>query len=76
MMSNTCRIWLLSGMLTVVLIGAAWAQEKKEEKKPGEEEEVVHLPQVTVSGARLLDLPLDLRRYPGQVRISAGCQRR
>ena len=69
MMSNTCRIWLLSGMLTVVLIGAAWAQEKKEEKKPGEEEEVVHLPQVTVSGARLLDLPLDLRRYPGQVRI-------
>ena len=24
---------------------------------------------MTVSGARLLDLPLDLRRYPGQVRI-------
>jgi iron complex outermembrane receptor protein len=50
------------------LIGVAWAQEKTEEKKAGAEEEIVQLPTITVRGTRLLDVPLDLRRFPGQVR--------
>lgn len=61
MVSKILRIWLLAGVLTGFVIGVAWAQEKTEE--------IVHLPKVVVSSTRLLDVPLDLRRYPGQVRV-------
>jgi len=61
MVSKILRIWLLTGVLTGFVIGVAWAQEKTEE--------IVHLPKVVVSSTRLLDVPLDLRRYPGQVRV-------
>jgi len=70
--SKTLRIWLLTATLTGSVIGAPWAQEKTEEEKKGEEREIVRLPEVTVSSTRLLDVPLDLRRYPGQVRVVTG----
>ncbi|MGH7424396.1 MAG: TonB-dependent receptor, partial [Candidatus Methylomirabilales bacterium] len=72
MVSKTLRIWLLTATLTGSVIGVPWAQEKTEEEKKGEEAEIVRLPQVTVSSTRLLDVPLDLRRYPGQVRVVTG----
>jgi len=72
MVSKTLRIWLLTAVLTGSVIGAPWAQEKTEEEKKGEEREIVRLPEVTVSSTRLLDVPLDLRRYPGQVRVVTG----
>jgi len=68
MVSRIFRSWLLTAALTGLLIGVAWAQEKTEEKKAGAKEEIVQLPTITVRGTRLLDVPLDLRRYPGQVR--------
>ncbi|MFQ5801487.1 MAG: TonB-dependent receptor [Candidatus Methylomirabilales bacterium] len=68
MVSKVFRNWLLTAALTGLLIGVAWAQEKIEEKKAGAEEEIVRLPTITVRGTRLLDIPLDLGRYPGQVR--------
>ena len=68
MVSKIFRSWLLTAALTGLLIGVAWAQEKTEEKKAGAEEEIVQLPTITVRGTRLLDIPLDLGRYPGQVR--------
>lgn len=69
MRTKTFGIWFLGGMLMGVLIGPAWGQEKPEEKKADETEAILRLPQVVVSGSRLLDVPLDLRRYPGQVRV-------
>lgn len=66
---KTLRAWLVGVMLTALLIGAARAQEKPEERKKEEEEKAVQLPEVTVSGTRLPDVPLDLRRHPGQVRF-------
>ena len=72
MASKTLRIWLLTAALTGSVIGAPWAQEKTEEEKKGEERQIVRLPEVTVSSTRLLDVPLDLRRYPGQVRVVTG----
>jgi outer membrane receptor protein involved in Fe transport len=68
MVSTIFRSWLLTAALIGLLIGVGWAQEKTEEKKAGAEEEIVQLPTITVRGARLLDIPLDLRRFPGQVR--------
>jgi outer membrane receptor protein involved in Fe transport len=68
MVSTIFRSWLLTAALTGLLIGVAWAQEKTEEKKAGAKEEIVQLPTITVRGTRLLDFPLDLGRYPGQVR--------
>jgi outer membrane receptor protein involved in Fe transport len=68
MVSRIFRSWLLTAALTGLLIGVAWAQEKTEEKKAGAKEEIVRLPTITVRGTRLLDVPLDLRRFPGQVR--------
>ncbi|MEE8326890.1 MAG: hypothetical protein V3R58_07620, partial [candidate division NC10 bacterium] len=68
MVSKIFRSWLLTAALTGLLIGVAWAQEKTEEKKAGAKEEIVQLPTITVRGTRLLDIPLDLRRFPGQVR--------
>ncbi len=68
MVSKIFRSWLLTAALTGLLIGVAWAQEKTEEKKAGAKEEIVQLPTITVRGTRLLDVPLDLRRFPGQVR--------
>ncbi len=67
--SNGFTIWLLSALLAGSLIGPASAQEKPEEKKTSKEQEIRRLPQVVVSGSRLLDVPLDFRRYPGQVRV-------
>ncbi len=77
--SNAFRTWLLCVVVIGVLVGMAWAQEKSGEEKSAEqkaeeqktikEEEVVQLPKVTVSTTRLPDVPLDLRRYPGQVRF-------
>jgi outer membrane receptor protein involved in Fe transport len=66
---KTFTIWLVVGVLTGLLVGAAWAQQEPEEKKADEGEAVVRLPRVTVSGTRLPDVPIDLRRYPGQVRF-------
>jgi outer membrane receptor protein involved in Fe transport len=68
MISKIFRSWLLTAALTILLIGVAWAQEKTEEKKADEKEEIVQLSAITVRGTRLLDVPLDLRRFPGQVR--------
>lgn len=68
MVSKIFRSWLLTAALTGLLIAVAWAQEKTEEKKAGAGEEIVQLPTITVRGTRLLDVPLDLRRFPGQVR--------
>ncbi|MBW8004203.1 MAG: TonB-dependent receptor [candidate division NC10 bacterium] len=71
--SNAFRTWLLCVVVIGLLVGAASAQEKSgeektKEQKTNEGEEVVQLPRVTVSTTRLPDVPLDLRRYPGQVR--------
>lgn len=66
---KTFTMWLIGGVLSGWLVGAAWAQQEPEEKKGGEQEVVVRLPKVTVSTTRLSDVPLDLRRYPGQVRF-------
>ncbi len=68
MVSRIFRSWLLTVALTGLVVGMAWAQEKTEEKKAGAEEEIVQLPTITVRGTRLLEFPLDLRRFPGQVR--------
>ncbi len=68
MVSTIFKNAILTAALTGLLIGVAWAQEKSTEKKIGEEEEIVQLPTVVVRGTRLLEFPLDLRRFPGQVR--------
>ncbi len=68
MLSTIFKNAILTAALTGLLIGVAWAQEKSTEKKIGEEEEIVQLPTVVVRGTRLLEFPLDLRRFPGQVR--------
>jgi iron complex outermembrane receptor protein len=62
------RSWLLMAALIGLVVGTALAQEKTEEKKAGAEEEIVQLPTITVRGTRLFEFPLDLRRFPGQVR--------
>jgi outer membrane receptor protein involved in Fe transport len=72
MVSKTLRSWLLTVVLAGSLLGVAWAQEKTEEEKKDEEGEIVRIPGVTVSSTRILDAPLDLRRYPGQVRVVNG----
>jgi len=72
MVSTIFKNAILTAALTGLLIGAAWAQEKTEEKKAGAKEEIVQLPTITVRGTRLLDIPLDLRRFPGQVRETSA----
>ena len=52
MASRILTSFILAGVLTGLVIGTAWAQEKK----AGEEEGVVRLPEVVVSGTRLLDV--------------------
>ncbi|MFQ5883322.1 MAG: TonB-dependent receptor [Candidatus Methylomirabilales bacterium] len=65
MTSTSLRGWFLTGVLTGVVIGTAWAQEKKTTEKQG----VLRLPEVVVSATRLPDVLLDLSRFPAQVRV-------
>lgn len=68
MVSTIFRGLILAAALTGLVVGIAWAEEKTAEKKAGDEEEVLQIPTVVVRGSRLLDIPLDLGRYPGQIR--------
>ncbi len=68
MVSKIFRNSILAAALIGLVVGTALAEEKTEEKKAGAEEEIVQLPTITVRGTRLLDFPLDLGRYTGQVR--------
>ena len=68
MVSMIFRSSILAAALAGLVVGMTWAEEKTVEKKAGEEEEVLQIPTVVVRGTRLLDVPLDLGRYPGQIR--------
>ncbi len=68
MVSKIFRNSILAAALIGLVVGTALAEEKTEEKKAGAEEEIVQLPTITVRGTRLFEFPLDLRRFPGQVR--------